>query len=120
MMRKPVQLARQFFQRVSQVPSGFKKVYAETKLVMSLSNKKKSSGQEYLCRREEELIRTNRLALSKLAGFFLAQIPPIIGYIPVCFHPHIISRSLFVLFSHVMFSFEYRSSLFTSVTLASC
>lgn len=75
--------ARQLFKRVSQIPSGFKKVYVETKQVMILTNKKKSLRLKNLSRREEELIRTNHLAISKLVTFFFAQLVPIIGYIPV-------------------------------------
>lgn len=74
---------KKFFQRVTQIPSGFKKVFAETKEVMALSKKKKTLTLKNLNRRQEELMRTNHLALSKLVTFFLAQIPPIIGYIPL-------------------------------------
>ena len=74
---------RQFLKRVSQIPSWFKKVYVETKQVNSLNSKKKFLRLKNLSRNEEELIRTNRLALSKLVTFFFAQLVPIIGYIPL-------------------------------------
>lgn len=78
-----MQFLKQFFKRVRQVPAGFKTVYAETKEVRALSRKKASLSLKNLSRREEELIRYNRLCLSKIAVFLAAQVPPIIGYLPV-------------------------------------
>ena len=74
---------KQFAKRAGQVPTGFKKLFFETKDVFTLSLKKQSQNLKRLRRKEEELIRSNFSAIQKLTIYFFLQLPPIIGVIPV-------------------------------------
>jgi hypothetical protein len=69
---------------VGQIPTGFKKLFLETKDAIILYSKKQSQSLKRLRRKEEELIRSNFSSVQKLIIYFFLQLPPIIGIIPVC------------------------------------
>jgi hypothetical protein len=73
--------ARAFVAQASRIPTSFKDVFLETRQVLGL-RAQRARGTK-LSRREELLIETNTQSLSYLLAFFLAQVPPVIGWLPV-------------------------------------
>jgi len=93
-MNRSVLAARKFINQLGNISKGFYKVFLETKSVLKIkygirSTKSKSVNGtlEYFVkkssRKEYELIRNNGVALRKLAVYFILQLPPIIGILPV-------------------------------------
>jgi hypothetical protein len=69
-----------FFARVKRIPGGFKRLFYDCVEAYKL-NKKSKNGP--LTRREKELMRTSVGAAKKVGIFFILQLPPIIGLLPV-------------------------------------
>ena len=74
--------ARSFFKRIGQIPTGFKRLFLETKDAVVLYTKKQTQSIKNLRRRDEELIRENFASVQKLIIYFFLQLPPIIGIVP--------------------------------------
>ena len=68
-----------FFRQVKQVPKGFKRVFFEAKHAFQIRDKR------FLTRREYEMVRNSSLAVRKVGLFFVLQLPPVIGLLPVCY-----------------------------------
>jgi hypothetical protein len=76
---------RLLIDKIKVIPYGFKRVYQEGKEVARIlhqSDGAKRGGKHY-SRRENELVRQHFASIRKLGIFFLVQLPPIIGYIPM-------------------------------------
>jgi hypothetical protein len=69
--------AKLFFEKVKRISLGFIAVFKETKEAYYLRQKPART------RREQELIRSNGEAITKVAIFGVLQAVPIVGYIPV-------------------------------------
>lgn len=97
------------FQRVQTVTTGFKHLYLESKEVWKLSK----LNPHVISRRERELIRTNKESVKKVAVFFIAQLPPVIGLVPIAialtFPKHILSHHFWSEEQKENFLFEDRS-----------
>ncbi len=106
--------AKVFFKRMSQVPTGFKKLFFETKDALVLYSKKQSQARsaKKLKRREEELIRSNFASVQKLIVYFFLQLPPIIGIIPVRVLQFIFLLLQLLCTNQLNFLFEFSSSFF--------
>ncbi len=74
---------RALVERIKVIPYGFKRVYQEGKEVMQILHNSDSKKRQHYTRRENELIRQHFASIRKLGLFFVVQLPPIIGYIPM-------------------------------------
>jgi hypothetical protein len=72
--------------QIKTIPSGFKALYFETKLCVPLWKKKRNG--EILNWNEFVLVSSNLKSLKKISAFFVVQLVPVIGYIPVCYITH--------------------------------
>lgn len=66
--------------RMRSVTVGFKKLFVETLEVRKL---RQELNTRSLTRREHELLRTNSESLRKVTAFFVLQLPPVIGLLPI-------------------------------------
>jgi hypothetical protein len=80
------------YQRLQTITAGFKHLYVESKEVWRLSK----LSPDMVTRRDRELIRTNKESVKKVAVFFVSQMPPVIGLLPIAvaltFPKHILSH----------------------------
>ena len=82
-----LQKLRSFITRLGQIPKGFMNLFAESKEAFKLSYSTSFpfiKSKKELTRRDYELLRLNGNALTRMSIFFVLQLPPIIGAIPVC------------------------------------
>lgn len=71
---------QQVLNRMRSVTVGFKNLFVETLEVRKL---RKELPTRSLTRKEHELLRTNSEAIRKVTVFFVLQLPPVIGLLPI-------------------------------------
>jgi hypothetical protein len=73
-----------FIAQVKRLPGGFKRLFLDVVQSIKLKSANKRAGNgARLTRREKELIRTSFGAAGQMGAFFVLQLPPVIGFLPV-------------------------------------